>query len=57
MAQLLKCLSCNHENMRSMPRTHITKSGVVLCTCDSGTMEVNTGEFLGLTNWLDELSQ
>lgn len=48
MAQLAQCLPCEHEDLSSLPRTHVKKLGVMKRTYDPSPGNAETEGFLDL---------
>lgn len=55
-AQPLKCLSCEHEDLSLILRTHTKLPGVVVCVCIPGSGERET-EGTPRAHWPDSLAE
>lgn len=53
MAQLAKCSLNKHGDLRSIPRTHVKKLGVVACArnCSAGEAEAGPANLARLTSF------
>lgn len=45
---LIKCFPFKHEDLLSVPRSHVQKMHILMCTCNPSVEEVQTGRVLGL---------